>query len=253
VTTTRASTGGSAATLTCVLVLASCAGTETGNPSFDGTLSYNAYSTNPQQVALLAGDPDEIVVDTAWLVLGDVGFVPSDMCDPEAPTELHAPGLGVGDHAPAGAPETPLTLAAGSYCGMHLPFVRAVTAPSNAPADLVNHSALIEGTLADGRAFRITSAFEGDLFLAATDADFEMSAAEPRALVAFDVATWLGALNWAGATADSNGVVLVDDANNSALLQTFEQNLARGTALYRDPDGAGQVTSSSVKLADGTP
>lgn len=248
---TMRSAGAGAFGWLCVLGLAACVGTETGNPSFDGTLSYNAHSTNPQRVALLEGAPDEIVVDTAWLVLGDVGFVPTDMCDPDAQPQVHAPGLGVGDHAPADAPATPLSLAAGSYCGMHLPFVHAATAPSSAPPELVDHSILIEGTLADGRAFRITSAFEGDLFLAASNVEFDMSAAQPRALVGFDVATWLGDLSWASATSDSDDIVRVDSINNDAILQAFEQSLARGTALYRDLDGSGQITSESEKLADG--
>lgn len=235
----------------CVLWLAACAGTETGNPSFDGTLGYNTYTTNAQSVALLQSSDDAIVVDNAWLVLGDVGFVGGEGCDPSVATPVHAEGLGPGDHAPVAAVETPLTMSEGRYCGMHLPFVRAAAAADNTPEELVDHSVLIRGTLPDGRAFTVLSAFDGDLFLEAIDQDFAMDAAQSSVLVGFDVATWLGDLNWSSAAADNDNVVHVDGQNNSALLQAFESHLASGTALYRDPDGSGQVTSSSEKLAAG--
>lgn len=232
--------------------LAGCAGTETGNPSFDGTLSYNAYTTNAESVALLETDADAIVVDTAWLVLGDVGFVGSDGCDPSAQAPVHAHGLGAGDHAPAEAAVTALSMEPGRYCGMHLPFVRATTLAAGQPSELLDHPILIDGTLADGRAFSLLSAFEGDVFLEATAQDFEMDAMESDVLVGFDVAIWLGALDWASAVAGDNNVVRVDADNNATLLQAFESRIAAGTALYRDMDGGGQITVDSEKLADGT-
>ncbi len=234
----------------CVLALAACAGTETGNPSFDGTLSYNAYTSNPQAVALLDGETSAIVVDNAWLVLGDVGF--STACASGAPADGHADGLGIGDHAPVAAAETPLTLAEGEYCGVHVTFETAESVGDGVPIELVDHSVYLVGTLADGRPFQLASALQGDVFLSAVDEPFVLDAAEPNVLIGFDVATWLASLPWSSAAANVNGVVVVDATRNPEVLDAFELSVGRGTALFRDTDN-GQVTTSSEKLADGAP
>lgn len=237
----------------CLLAAAACVGTETGNPSFEGTLSYNAHSSDAARVALLSGDPGAIVVNNAWLVLGDVGFVEGTACDPTTPALEHADGLGIGDHAPSTAASTPLSLEAGRYCGLHLPLVRSPdVAQGNVPTELAGHSVLIVGTLADGRPFSLRSASEADLFLAASAGAFDLDAQLPDVLIGFDVAAWLGELSWASAVEEADGSVLVDATHNESLLQEFETHLASGTSLFRDVDGLGQVRVDSERLAQGT-
>lgn len=234
--------------------LTACAGTETGNPSFDGTLSYNTHTTDASRVALLQADPGVLVVDNAWLVLGDVGFVQGAMCDADARAAQHATGLGVGDHATPAAAETAFMLSEGRYCGVHLPFVHPPEVlPADLPSEIAGHSVLIDGTLADGRRFLLSSAFEGDVFLSALDGSFELDALSSNVLVGFDVAIWLGALDWQSATEESDGSVVVDETHNQDLRIAFEDNLALGMSLYRDDDGLGQITDASQKIAAGTP
>lgn len=240
--------------LLAMFAVAACAGTETGNPSFDGTLSYNAHSSDTARVALLSGDPGAIVVDNAWLVLGDVGFVEGDACDTTTPASGHADGLGIGDHAPAAPASTPLSLEAGRYCGVRLPLVHSPdVVQGNVPTELAGHSVLLVGTLADGRAFSLRSASEDELFLVATTDAFELDAQLPDVLIGFDVAAWLGELSWTSAMEEADGNVLVDATHNENLLQEFETHLASGTSLFRDPDGLGQVRADSERLAQGTP
>lgn len=238
----------------CVLALAGCVGTETGNPSFDGTLSYNAHSSDAARVALLSGDSGAIVVDNAWLVLGDVGFVEGIACNTETPPSGHVDGLGIGDHAPSTAASTPLSLEAGSYCGVRLPLVHPPDVlPANLPSEIAGHSVLITGTLGDGRAFSLRSASEDELFLVATADAFALDAELPDVLIGFDVAAWLGELSWNSAVEEADRSVLVDETHNANLLQEFEDHLASGTSLFRDPDGLGQVRADSERLAQGTP
>jgi hypothetical protein len=234
--------------------VAACVGTETGNPSFEGTLSYNAHSSDAARVALLSGDPGAIVVNNAWLVLGDVGFVEGSACNTATPASGHADGLGIGDHAPPTAASTPLSLEAGRYCGVHLPLVHPPDVlPTDLPSEIAGHSVLINGTLADGRRFLLRSASEDELFLLATTGAFALDAELPDVLIGFDVATWLGELSWASAVEEADGSVLVDETHNESLLQEFESHLASGTTLFRDVDGLGQVRVDSERLAQGMP
>lgn len=246
-----------------VFLLCACVGTETGNPSFTGTLEYNAYTTNISKVALSVetSDPAQtaIVVDQSWLVLGDVGFVsqPSGSCDEDAEAAAHSHGIGAGDHAAEAFASAEITLDAGEYCGVRVPFTPATTtmleALAGAPEALAGHSILITGTLADGRAFELRSKLADDVFLSADDAPFEMGDDAGNVLIGFDVASWLSSLDFASATAAADGVVHVDEDRNAALLSAFDAQVAQGTALFRDLHDDGAVHDDSERLASGQP
>jgi hypothetical protein len=245
--------------------LCACAGgTETGNPSFTGTLEYNAYTTNAAQVALRVEtsdpEPSALVVDEAWLVLGDVGFYSgasgtedAGACDPSTEAAAHSKGIGPGDHAAEAFATADITLAAGDYCGVRVPFEPASAARvaelTGAPEALAGHSIVITGTLPDGRAFELRSASEHEVFLSADDAAFEMSREAGNVLIGFDVAQWLSPLDFSAATVDADGVVYVDGERNPQLLSAFDAQVASGTALFRDPDDDGAVKTDSVRLA----
>jgi hypothetical protein len=237
-------------------LLGACTGTETGNPSFQGSLGYDAYSSAPNVVALpnalsanQAGGATH--VDTTWLVLGDVGFVAQQDCVADRP-DASAPGLGAGDHVGSQAPPTDFALPSGSYCGVNLPMLLSAAAPANAPAALAGHSMLIQGTLADGRSFTLASALHAQLALRATGAGFELDAQRSGVLIGFDVATWLDTLAWDSAEVDASGRVLVDEGHNSELLSSFEQHVPGGVTLFRDADRDGLLDADPVALAHGS-
>jgi hypothetical protein len=224
-------------------------GTETGNPSFQAELSYTAYSSQPLEVSVREpGTP--AVVDNAWLDLASVGLVTDGTCGAAMPVTSAIPALGVGDHAAGKHNVTLFQLAAGTYCSLDLPFVLASSSAlgGDAPAELVQHSMLIEGTLADGSTFSILSDATPTVHLVADTGSFEITKEQPNILIAFDVATWLSGLDWASATR-TLGTVQISATENVALLAQFEANLAQGVALYRDADGDGKLDANPVRLA----
>jgi hypothetical protein len=227
-----------------VLVTWGCAGTETGNPSFTGELAYDAYSSDVAKVALRSSgtsdQPGVTVVDAAWLVLGDISF--SASCDaPSGETEVHATGIGEGDHAAQGRVVTALALDAGSYCAASVPFARAAQAIAG-PSELAGHSILISGVSPSGESFRVRSAMQGPVTLTGAQ-PFALDQDHDTVLIGFDLAVWLDAIAWNEAVVE-NGVIEIDDAHNAALLTAFEQAIARGTGLYRS-DATAPIDSAS--------
>jgi hypothetical protein len=224
-------------------------GTETGNPPFQAELSYAAYSSQPLQVSVReAGTP--AVVDNAWLDLASVALVTAGTCGSAAPLTSQIPALGIGDHAAGKHNVTLFQLAAGTYCSLDLPFMLADSRAldGDAPAELVAHSLLIEGSLADGSTFSISSDATPTVHLVADSGRFEITKDQSNTLIAFDVATWLSGLDWASATR-TLGAVQISATENVALLTQFEANLAKGIALYRDADGDGKLDVNPVRLA----
>jgi hypothetical protein len=240
----------------CIAVgLAACAGTETGNPSFEGQLAYDAYSSNVTAVALRQSEPNPdgqaIVIDSAWLVLGDVSLLKDGACDgtpSDAP--VNATGIGEGDHAAGGHVVTTLSADAGRYCGVALPFERAGSEPIAGPPELADRSVLIKGRLQDGSPLTLASGLDEVLVLRG-DA-FELGEGARDLMVGFDLAVWLGALDFRAAERNADGSITVDDAHNAALLGAFEQALIEGTGLFRDPDRSAAARPNE-RLASGTP
>lgn len=232
-----------------------CVGTETGNPSFDGSLGYDAYSS-AESVSLAASSLAGAVqadVESTWLVLGKVSFVPktgaSCAVSSSADSGPSAPGLGAGDHVKTQAPPTQLALVSGLYCGVKLALDRSPANTKDIPADLIEHSLLVQGRLDDGRSFELLSALEAELPLRSDTSDgFELDADRAGVLIGFDLASWLEGLPWRNAT-DTDGKIVADAAHNPALLAEFEKRLPTGISLFRDADGDGKLDADRVRLA----
>ena len=236
------------------LAVSACAGTETGNPSFEGQLAYDAYSSNVAVVALRQSEPEpsaqSMIVDTSWLVLGDVVFLPEGTCErPPSDLPVSATGLGEGDHAAGGHVVTALVVDTGRYCGIELPFERASTTPIAGPLALAEQSVLIEGALEDGTAVTIASALQ-HTFVLRSETPFEMGEGAGNVLIGFDLAVWLGELDWSAAARNDDGSISIDGAHNVELLAAFERALVEGTALFRDLDGSGTAIPAQ-RLARG--
>lgn len=234
----------------CVLSCPACnSGTETGNPSLTGALSYTGYSSKPAEVGVRdAGSVANI--ENAWLDLDAVSVSPDGECGIEGGEPFVVPALGVGDHAAGAHNFTPFAAKAGAFCRVDLPFARvsSATAGGKLPDELSGHSLLITGTLADGTPFSIASSATPVVELRAEGAGFELSADQADAVVAFDFAAWLAGIDF-DAAERSGGQVVISADSNSSLLATFEQNLAAGVALYRDRDGDGQLDVDAELLA----
>jgi hypothetical protein len=226
-----------------------CAGTETGNPSFVGTLGYDAYSSAPAQVALRSSADAEaapVQVWTAWLVLGDVSFLPEGACDGRD-TLGHAEGLGAGDHVGTQAPATTFELLGSQLCGVQLPFEGKAEVPESAPAELAGHSILITGIRA-GERFRIASTANMTVTLRADAKGFELDSTHTGLVIGFDIGAWLETFDWTGVFPAQNGELVLDE-QNPAKLAEFEALVARGIALFRDRHGDGRLDENSAPIA----
>jgi len=230
--------------LACAGLAGGCAGTETGNPSFEAELAYDAYSSDVSRVALRSSgagvEPGVTLVDAAWLVLGDVSLT-RDCSAPAADAPVHATGIGEGDHAAQGRVVTALAVTAGEYCGAHVPLVRAAQANA-APAELSGHTILIAGVTPDGQSFRVLSGLQGSIDLKGK-MPFEIGPGNDTVLVGFDLASWLAAIDWDTALVE-NGMIAIDDAHNTELLGAFEAAVAAGTGLYRS-DATAPIDSAN--------
>jgi hypothetical protein len=216
-------------------------GTETGNPSFTGALSYTGYDS----------EPSVATVDNAWLSLGRVSFSTLGGCELGGGTSFDVPALGVGDHAAGAHNFTSFKTTVGSYCNVELPFVRVTetSALGAAPAELVQHSVLLIGHTPDGTPFRVLSAVPLTVVLNIS-APFELADAEGKLLFVFDFSQWLKDVDFASA-AQTDGSIEISDEQNSDLLEQLEDSLPRGVLLYRDADGDGVLDAGATPLGRG--
>ena len=232
---------------------AGCTGTQTREPSFEGELAYDAYSSDPALAALREGEQGAVVTQ-AWLVLGDVTFVDNNHCAAPETAHGHADALGAGDHATKAAARTRFWLPFGEYCGLRLPLLRATeddTLPAQAPEELRGHSVMLVGELPEqsGTPFVITSGLERTLSLVADHSSFELGPDSARLLLGFDVAAWLDGVDLAAAPPDADGRIVISQDSSPELLQRFEDNLAAGVDVFLDPSGKGVIEDAGARLA----
>jgi hypothetical protein len=222
-------------------------GTETGNPSLSGALSYTGYSSKPGEYGVREGG-SVATVTNAWLDLGAVEVSPQGACGIEDGEPFTVPGLGIGDHAAGNHNSTEYSAPAGRYCTVALPFVKVPRAASGLPDELLGQSLLIVGTLADGTPFSIASSAAPLIELRASSGGFSLSSEQADAVIAFDFAAWLGPVDFAAA-ASEDGQIIISESSNVALLEQLEANWAAGVALYRDRDGDGLIDPDAELLA----
>ncbi|HVY25314.1 MAG TPA: hypothetical protein VHB79_02140 [Polyangiaceae bacterium] len=228
------------------LLLGGCtSGTETGNPSFGAALSYTGYSSQPDAIGVRQPG-SRATVDNAWFDLEQVTVAQRGACGIDGDEVFEIPALGLGDHAAGNHNSTVFEGRPGAFCEVELPLARVTE--SGAPVALEGHALLLEGTLADGTAFSIVSDATPTVVLSAAAGGFELDAASPDALVAFDFASWLGDIDFDGAQR-KNGELVISVAENSELLAAFDARLASGIALYRDRDADGVLDAKPELLA----
>jgi hypothetical protein len=221
-------------------------GTETGNPSLTGSLSYTGLSSAPGRYGVREGG-SVATITNAWLALDAVQITPSGDCGIDGGQAFTVPALGVGDHAAGNHNFTPYAAEAGRFCRVRLPF--ALAPATTDPDELGGASLLIVGSLADGTPFSIESSSELLVELHADTADgFALASGAADTLLVFDFATWLQGVDFAAAERSEDAIV-ISSTSNPELLLSFEQSLAAGVALYRDRDADGQIDPEPGRLA----
>ena len=231
--------------LAAIAALAGCEGTETGNP-FQVELRADAHSSDPGAVAV--GEGGAVVVTEAWLALDPIRWAPTFDC--VGTVASGSADLGTADHAAAGAVLETFEVVEGGYCKAVVPFVSAAAPlPDGAPAELEGSSIVIRGEVtASGTPFLLVSKLERSIDVRSPEVGFGLAPDQPALFLGFDVATWFGAVDLAGAELDGDGVAVIDEGSNADLLSAFERDLPAGIELYRDLDRDGSVDAPEDEL-----
>lgn len=213
-------------------------GTETGNPDLV-FLSYNARSTDPEDVAL--GEGEGLVVDSVWLRLGPVRLTGD--CDGD-PVEATYDALGFADHADPAAVVQELEVRTETTCRLETSFDVDGLA-TNEPPDVAGTAVALTGTLADGRAFEI---LVREPLALALGLDDEPAPAGGTWLLSFDVATWIDPAALAAVASDP---VIVSADENAEVYTGILDRLTAGVQLHHDADADGQVDPDERRLDSG--
>lgn len=236
------------------LTVASCTVTETGNPPFAAQMALTTDTSDPDTVALGSGVAP-VVVQEAWVSIGDVRFVRASECDAPGETEIDIPGPIVAELA--GEPSViEFELGGADYCRVRVPLSRTrAPLPTGAPAEMLDHSLLVRGERADGTPFLLLSRIEREADVRSRGEPFDLGEARRAVVLAFDVARWLTGVDLDGAEVGADGVIRIDERTNDAQLDAFEANVDAALRLFRDTDedGALDAEERSELLAEGAP
>lgn len=219
-----------------LMVVAACAPTETGNPA---TLSLSAHSSDSTVADI--GSGTGLRIDEAWVGLGDIRFARATQCD-DVEIETQIDGPIVSDLA-----ASPLLLEfdgdEASYCELRVRLQR-IPAVSSAPADAVGATLYISGRTSSDTPFVLASRIDPELEI---ESEGEPFGVLMPLVLSFDVARWFAGIDVSsGAIVD--GIIRIDDENNDALLEIFEDNVEETLELYDDLDADGRRDDGEPRL-----
>lgn len=227
-----------------------CVGTETGNPTVTAQFALNAHSSDPTAVSLGEGTAP-LVVQEVWLSLGALGLVEGANCaDPMA--QFSSEPLGAGDHAHPDPAFTDFELPAGNYeCVSAVIVPTAGPLPEEAPPEFARQSILIRGRLNETTPVTVASDATFEVPIPALAGSYLLESDQVAFLLGFDVAKWLGALDWTNADLEPDGSIRVSPTSNESLYENFLSNVPPGLELYRDADGDGALDEEVELLGTG--
>lgn len=230
-------------------LLCGCVGTEVGNPEDTKTsnvsVEFSGYDSQQRGALTLASG---VEIDEAWLVFDELRLREAANCDGGQEVDVDrafAVELISGRELPAldgfARPAT-------RYCRLELRFAESDidALPSEAPAELDGLSILVRGSY-DGTPFVVRDDFSDRFRL---DGSFTLSEEREPLLVAFALDRWLNASDFEAAAGDSE--IVIDDSNNSDLLDLFRDRVRQSAGLFRDSNEDGELQDDEFEeLADG--
>ncbi|MCC7539180.1 MAG: hypothetical protein IT379_23360 [Deltaproteobacteria bacterium] len=234
---------------------AACSITETGNPPAIPAQMGLSVSTSDEMRVSIGGGDGEIVLDQAWVSLGDVRFVAAADCETGGDGTVHAPGPFVADLAAASS-VIDFTIAAGDYCAVRVPLLQTQPPlPSGAPAELSGRSVALLGRRSDGVPLIVLSRMTPDADVRSSGEPFSLDRDQPAVLLTFDVSRWFEDVDLDGLEPGPDGRVSIAEGSNPEQLDRFEENLENAFRLLRDADQDGELDSDEEggELADGDP
>lgn len=231
-------------------LMAGCTGTEVGNPVADVRVSLTARSSDATVVLHDSGDAgvpvDGVAIEELWVSLGSVRFVLDDDCEAERDLRGVLEGPFVADLASAPSPLAS-DLPRGRYCSVRASLERAAASDAGAPEGLEGHSLLLRGHRADGVPFTIRTRDKPDFVLHGQNRGFSADDASNALFLAFDAATWLEGVDLQGAAPNAQGQVVIEPGTEMTRLTTFETNLRRSLALFKDGNGDGKLADDEAE------
>jgi hypothetical protein len=229
---------------------ASCTGTEVGNPVAEPiSVSLTARSSSGDVALAFESDEDagagEIVIDQIWVSLGDARFVIDDDCSARRESRVVVEGPFIADLA-AGPSVLAERLPQGSYCSARVSLERAATSDAGLPDELAGHSVLLRGRRSDGTRVVIRSRDKPDFVLRGRSEAFRVEDAQQALFLAFDAAAWLEGVSLDTAMPNAAGQIVIEPGSEDARLRTFETNLRRSLALFKDGNSDGALAPSEA-------
>lgn len=217
------------------ILLAGCAGTETGNPSV-APITMGLRTTDPDIAT--PGPGSGVGIEEAWLAAASLRTIEGAACDAVArpPAVVDAEGELVVGVATEGLP-------AGSFCGVHVELQASDALPPGAPEASRGRALFVRGASADGVAFEI--ALDGPTTLELRTPGGALAVADGDAFVlTFDVARWLSTGAIEAVTPDVDGVRRIEAGDTE--LGAFEAGLVSSGELYSDLDADGVLDVAEV-------
>lgn len=218
-----------------------------GDPTSLGTDTGNPLTTRIQFV----GEGSEVTLTEARIVVKAIDFDPLPLClnEDEDDDDEDLPGPFVVDLlANSSIPDTDsFEILSGSFCEMDLDFDQLDEAdiPDGIASDdsIVGKAFILRGTRDDGREFEVSLSQDDKFKLAAASDDgfaIEGSDSEILLFVGFDLDTWFTGVDLDSASG-SEGVILIDDENNTELRTTIVENIKQSARLYIDLNNNGTL------------
>jgi hypothetical protein len=231
-------------------LLCGCSGIDVGNGRTK--IGLTAYENEPM-AAPAAIDPleDGTVVSELFMSIREMELRAGVDCSDEGEDVPDLPGPYVADVANEiflGGKEITVEKPLGDYCEVRFDLHAVDDQSPEAPPSMVDLSIRIAGTANDGRAFVVASDLGEEIRVRSEPGrPFQIPEAGDRLFVAFEIGSWFQALNLTSATGDP---ILVDDDNNTALLDAFEDAVEESADLFRDQDADDHLDSGEHDVDD---
>lgn len=223
--------------------VSACTGTETGNPDFAASVSFNMRAPEPEVAAAELADED-FSVQRLWLTIDTIEVVAGGSCLDaflNGDDGLPFPGLGTGDHSTPAAAEVSLRLPDDSYCGLQFALSPAEELPPEAASSVQGTAVELEATYG-GRPLVVSLDEQLLVRFVPTDQAALISPEQHDLLVVFDPVAWLSTLDPQALAEAEGATVRIDRTNNAALHAQLMENLAEAFTIWLD-DGSGSPPS----------
>jgi hypothetical protein len=230
------------------------AGTDTGNPAIVGIQFVGIQKNSPEKLSTKFL-PSGITLTEARIVLKEIDLEPLVSCQTEEGTtrpesidvEIDFVGPFVVDLLDNfSIPNIDdIQIPPGRYCEIELNFdkLEKENLPEGISPDdpIVENALLIQGTRQDGTPFLVRLK-EDDRFKLEGTSPSGFTIAGDRQItqffVSFDLNTWFTGVDLEAAVL-SDGVILIDDANNAALKDQIVENIIHSSRLFKDLNNDG--------------